>query len=180
MTVSIARFLTLIGLCFDVIGAWYISRGIMKKTEEELIKETGFSFGPNNNYIISGLKQKVEGDFGFFFLLVGFSLQGISSLLNNVYFTKLLSIDTVIICFISLIVLIALTLIVTDKIIRSRQKVYVKKHVYKVVEEHIRSNGDKPKQIQDIIRLLNYIGIVVSDSISQDEAWTKLKENVKQ
>ncbi|MHB1393508.1 MAG: hypothetical protein ACYCYE_10615 [Clostridia bacterium] len=50
MTFSIVKFIGLLGLCFDVIGAWYISRGLIKKTAEVLKHETGFSFGLGTGY----------------------------------------------------------------------------------------------------------------------------------
>lgn len=66
------------GLVLDITGSWFLSRGLIKKSSADIQKETGFSFGQNNDYVIGGLHQKIDSTYGFWFLFSGFFLQAIS------------------------------------------------------------------------------------------------------
>lgn len=68
------------GLMFDITGAWFISRGLVKKTDKQIINESRTYYGANFNITKSNVYQKVECTIGFVFLAVGFMLQAIGYL----------------------------------------------------------------------------------------------------
>lgn len=175
MMITLGKLITLFGLFFDVLGAWYISRGIIKKTEDELKSETGFAFAPNDNYIISGLKQKIEGDYGFAFLTLGFTFQGISTIFNSGIFLNQVSL----LYLLATSIIVLTIIILVEGSVRRAQKRSVGIHVYKVIQRHLNSSGDKPMHILDIKRFLGYLEVEVEDNYTQDQAWVKLKEQLR-
>ena len=80
---SINSYISLLGIVFDIIGAWYLAKGLMKKTIEEIRSQAvgGFFKYP---IALGELKQKVESINGFLFLSVGFLLQGYSYVWVNI------------------------------------------------------------------------------------------------
>lgn len=177
MTFSLSSLITLFGLILDIIGAWYISRGLVKKTREDIKKETGFCFGPNDNYIISGLSQKAECKVGFIFLLFGFMLQGVGNLLPSFSFNSCTPIFYRNIILVGLFFII-LCFIISNKIIKKIIKNYILIHVSQVIKEHIKASNDSPMHIGDIKRYLDYLNINFDEEIKLEEAWQKLKEGI--
>lgn len=74
---SINNSISLIGIVFDIVGAWFLSRGLIKKPIEEIRTESVMSFF-NYYYAPGSIRQKSESTTGFLFLFLGFVLQGFS------------------------------------------------------------------------------------------------------
>lgn len=74
---SINNLISLIGIIFDIVGAWFLASGLIKKPIEEIRRESIMSFF-NYSYALGYIKQKTESIIGFCFLLGGFLLQGFS------------------------------------------------------------------------------------------------------
>ena len=178
MTFSIVKFIGLLGLCFDVIGAWYISRGLIRKTVEVLKHETGFSFGPNDNYIISGYTQKIESNVGFIFLLLGFTLQGLSSIITKSSLVSSLSNAEGLLGLVLLFIAVTTFNIIANTVVKVNKKKFINIYVKGILIEHIDNSGDKPKSVLDSKRLLRYLDISCEDNISIEDAWNMLKKNV--
>ena len=74
-----------LGIIFDISGAYYLSRGFIFKKPADIKSETygsanqnlHMSFGMSGNLFCSFYTQGIEARLGFIFLLVGFVLQGI-------------------------------------------------------------------------------------------------------
>ncbi len=62
---------SLTGLLLDICGAWFVARGLIKRSVEDIRMETGLIYD-GAPYIISGLIQKVDSMFGFGLLFTGF------------------------------------------------------------------------------------------------------------
>lgn len=93
MNIILQGLLTVIGLLFDIIGAWYIARGLVLKTTDEFIEESTFFFGNNDNSVVSGIRQKIECRSGFQMMFIGFGLQLLSQMYqDNIYLFKIDSI----------------------------------------------------------------------------------------
>lgn len=85
----INNFIAILGLIIDINGAWYLSKGLMLKTREQIIKETGFSYSNNDDYTISGIYSKIECSIGFIFLFLGFIFQASTYIIpSNVLIVK--------------------------------------------------------------------------------------------
>ncbi len=83
---SLEKYLFVVGLTFDIVGAFYLAQSFITKDLDELIYEgtSGYGHPPNVRYIKSVLLQKAEAQIGFFLLLFGFSLQSSDYLLTYV------------------------------------------------------------------------------------------------
>lgn len=83
-----------LGLIFDIIGAWYISRGLIRKTKEEIDIEAGGKYNIHHSNKISLIRQKVECKYGFVFMFIGFLLQIICYVIQAIITEKQYSIIT--------------------------------------------------------------------------------------
>ena len=177
MTLTVCKLIVLLGLAFDVLGAWYISRGLMRKSKKDLENETGFCFGPNDDYIIGGLSQKIECKIGFYILLLGFTLQGISSLLTAKWFIAILSFVETIPFFIICLVIWFGCFFVLEKMVKRKVTSNIKDYVKDLVKQHINQECDAPYNVDDMKRLLGYLKISVNEGATPEEIWSKLKKN---
>lgn len=74
----------LLGIIFDIIGAFYLSRAFIFKKSEEIKNETygnssldtPIDFGMSGNLFFSFYSQGIEARIGFLLLFIGFLFQG--------------------------------------------------------------------------------------------------------
>ena len=76
----------IVGLMLDILGAIFLARGTLIKTNDQIKLECGTYYGFNGKLELSMLSQRMEGRFGILFLLSGFFSQSI------VYLTSLIPI----------------------------------------------------------------------------------------
>ena len=69
-----------IGLCLDIIGAFFLAQGFVMKRREEIGRETRSYYDGNPFLLRSATQQAVEARVGFVFLALGFLGQLISQL----------------------------------------------------------------------------------------------------
>lgn len=75
----------MIGLMFDILGAYFLSQGLIQKSLKVLVEESpGNKSKPylgtyRNNYFISMYTQIIEARTGFTLLCIGFTLQMVPS-----------------------------------------------------------------------------------------------------
>ena len=157
------------GLMLDIIGAWYLSRGLVRKNLKEIVREAPqASFGINVAYVIGALTQRIEARTGFGFLFFGFVLQALSYLLKmelsslNLRWWITLSISVPVVVF-----------IVSDLLVKTRARTVRKKYLREEIIKHMEAT-DKPKHIEDTKRYLKYLGIKFDENISMEDAWSKL------
>lgn len=157
------------GLILDIIGAWYLARGIVKKNLEGIIEEAPkHSFGINEAYVMGALIQKLEASIGFGFLFVGFMLQALS-LVNTKPSSYNLSLWSI---TLDISVLIAFY-IASHYIIKRKIRMIRKNYLRQEILKHIKTKG-KPKHVADTKRYLGYLRIKFDDNISTEDAWSKL------
>jgi|ERR1043166_6220559 hypothetical protein len=74
---TIERILFVVGLLFDICGAFFLAQSFIAKNLEDLTFEgtSGYGSPPNLRYIRSNLFQKAEAWIGFVMLAMGFMLQ---------------------------------------------------------------------------------------------------------
>lgn len=173
-----AKLVAILGLAFDVLGAWYISRGLIRKTKKNIVSEAEVTWGPNDNYIINGLVQKIECNVGFWLLLFGFVLQGISTILSGELMNKLLVSWQVLT---SLGVELASVLIVykcSEHIIGKKSKKEILEHVKGVIKEYLASS-ESPMHPSNSRQYLLHLGINLKEEIPDEEVWNRLLEAIK-
>lgn len=79
----------MIGLLFDILGAYFLSQGLITKSLKNVVEESRgdenkpYLGTPKDNYGVGLYVQAVEARTGFFFLFIGFVLQGISYLFEG-------------------------------------------------------------------------------------------------
>ena len=74
---SVNNAISLIGIIFDILGAWFLAMGLIKKPIEEIRIESVMNFF-NYSYALGYIKQKTESTVGFLYLFIGFFMQGFS------------------------------------------------------------------------------------------------------
>jgi hypothetical protein len=67
-----------IGLCLDVIGAFFLAESFLLKRREDIARDSGTYFGSNPFMLRSALSQAIEARIGFGFLGLGFVGQFLS------------------------------------------------------------------------------------------------------
>jgi hypothetical protein len=67
-----------IGLCFDIIGAFFLSKALVFKRPKEVRLETNSYFDGNPFALRSIAQQRIDARAGFVFLLLGFGGQFIA------------------------------------------------------------------------------------------------------
>lgn len=167
------RFGSLIGvtgLILDIIGAWYITRGIVKKTLEEMTVEAPqFSWDVNHAYVIGALTQKNEAKIGFVLLFLGFAFQAVTYILNTELSSLNFSIWWVILDFTSLLAVAIVSHFIVKRKINNAKKVYLRKIIIAQLEE------TKGRQhIDDTKWYLRYLRVKFDDNISAEDALLKL------
>jgi len=82
----------LLGIFFDIVGAFYLSRAFIFKSPEDIKSETYgsksskflCSFGMSGNLFFSFYTQGIEARIGFIWLLLGFLFQGIGVIWSSI------------------------------------------------------------------------------------------------
>ena len=149
MYISLEKILVISGIMLSVIGAWYISRCLIKKTNIEMIKEAGTTYSWNDNYVLSAIKQRIEGNHGITFIMFSALLQ--------ICFVIYSSETTSLIIFpvwssITLILFLIMSLIVITNIsVRNKYK----KRVIEYISQN-RNISEKTHE-KDIERYISYI-----------------------
>jgi len=79
LNIQLSTYFFVIGLTFDICGAWFLAQSFIRKRLDKLVWEgtSGWGSPPNLGYIKSVLEQKAEAYIGFFMLAMGYFLQGI-------------------------------------------------------------------------------------------------------
>lgn len=162
------------GLIIDIIGAWYIARGLVKKNLKEILQEAPqFGYGVNIAYVMGALTQKVEATIGFYLLAIGFAIQVISCLL----WMELSSLNLTV-WWLALDISILITIYKgLDATINSRIRSVKKNYLREVIKEHMKTT-ENPKQIGDLKRYLGYLSVKFDKNISLEEAWPKLLKSL--
>jgi hypothetical protein len=78
--VTIGAQFSIFGLILDILGAWFLARGLVRKTNKEIRLESGTYYGGNRFLSDSLNLQRIESRVGFGFLFLGFSFQLIGNL----------------------------------------------------------------------------------------------------
>ncbi len=121
--------LSILGLIFDILGAWYISRSLIKKRITDMQKENCFVYGVNDNYVISSIKDKLECKFGFSIVLFGFALQLIAQLYNEEIFLCRITALNILIIFTIIIGIIIITLMIGCLYVKRKYNIIVKYYI---------------------------------------------------
>lgn len=163
-----------IGLLIDIIGAWFISRGLATKTTDEFISEAVFTYGVNDSYIISGMRQHIECKYGFGLLFLGFGMQ----LIAQLYIDK---IGIISISVFSLTVLIVILFVITMFLLfNGRVKVEYEKKANEYLKEKIIKalTAGYSLHVIDCMRYLRYTtpDIGLDSSELREELEKKLRE----
>ena len=157
------------GLILDIIGAWYLARGIVKKTLEEMTVEAPqFSWDVNHAYVIGALTQKIEAKIGFVLLTLGFTFQAITYILNielsSLNFIRLIILDSIVLIGVAIVS----HFIVKIKV-NNAKMAYLRKIIIAQLEE------TKGRQhIDDTKWYLRYLKVKFDDNISTEDALLKL------
>ncbi len=80
---NLDSFINAIGLAFDILGAWYLAKGLIKKSYSSMTNESGTYYDKNIFLHISSIVQKYESILGFSYMFIGFGLQATSDFLDN-------------------------------------------------------------------------------------------------
>ena len=152
-----------IGLIFDIVGAFFLAKGIMAKKIPDIIKETGTYISRNKAFQDSLLIQKIEALFGMIFLITGFSLQFIANLF---LYSKRLSI---IICALLIAIPILLGLL-SFRIIKYKSSKYILK---------IEATYHKEQLADYDGRNLDYCGHCLKVSRDENESDENYKKRIK-
>ncbi len=123
----ITSFIFIIGLLFDIIGAFFLAQSFIRKNLADLTYEgtSGYGSPPNLPYIKSSIVQKAEAKIGFGFLTTGFILQSL-----DYFYTDRLSVRQIEISFVILLLLLILLLIPSLGFIL--KKLLLKKYGFKM------------------------------------------------
>ena len=152
MIIILQKIFMIFGILVNVIGAWYISRCLIKKTQNEMKSENCFVYSWNDDYVLSAMKQKIEGTVGIVFIVVGSLLQ-ISTIVYDSQIEVLLGMapgESAIVIIMIIFLLLLLFICFANSIIKHRYQ--------KSVVEYIRRNrqvNDKT-HIYDINRYIKY------------------------
>ncbi len=65
-----------VGLGFDLVGAYLLARGLRFKPSRLALKAGSF-FDGNPNVVVGGIEDRVDGSFGLVYLVLGFGLQAV-------------------------------------------------------------------------------------------------------
>lgn len=91
MYIVLQNTVSILGLILDILGALYVSKGLLNKNAGELRKENCFVYGVNDNYVINGMKDKIQCKYGFIIIFFGFILQILSQLHSDAIFLCIFS-----------------------------------------------------------------------------------------
>jgi hypothetical protein len=172
---NIVNYTGLLGLSLDVIGAWFISRGLATKSLNDIKSETGFSFAPNEAYIISGISQKIECKFGFIFLFFGFAFQASTYVFSSSYqFTK----TDNIISLLALTVCVFLIYKLFNRLLNQLINRNRKKFIHDILIQFENEGNNHMKHIEDIKRYFSLLSLEYRQDVTQEEAWKRLKYHV--
>ena len=164
------------GLILDIIGAWYLSRGLVRKTLKEIVQEAPqFSFGINEAYVIGALIQKIEATMGFGLLFFGFGLQALPYILN----TELSSIYITLWWIISDIAILVAIFKVSDRLVKRRGRTARKKYLREDILEKMRTTEKNLQHIDDTKRYLRHLGVNFEEDICTEDAWQKLLKELE-
>jgi len=85
--INLSQCVSVIGIYFDIVGAYYLAQGFINKKPKYLLNETAITHGNLNNIysLRSFLEQKAEAIIGFILLAFGFSLQMIAVIFASEY-----------------------------------------------------------------------------------------------
>ena len=157
------------GLILDIIGAWYLSRGLVRKNLQEIVQEAPqAAFGINVAYVMGALTQRIEARTGFGFLFFGFGFQALSYLINMELSS--LHIRWWIALYISVLIAVY---IVSDSLVKRRVRTVRKKYLREEIIKYMEST-EKPKHIISTRRYLKYLGVKFDENIPIEDAWPKL------
>lgn len=166
MNIILQRVLLILGIILNAIGAWYISRCLIKKTEKEMITENYVVDFWNDNYVLSSIKQKIEGTFGASYIIFGSIVQVYTIVcdIETVLFPKMNIILSVIIIIAILIVILSTLIIITNTGIR---KLYLKRVIAFI---RIYRKIDNNTHIAVINRYIKYVDKDYNDISDKAEA----------
>lgn len=156
------------GLILDIMGAWFISNGLIRKTFQEINDEApGFGWSKNEAYMIGALTQKIEATVGFYVLSSGFTFQLLAYLVNYLagYISTIVS---------SLLVTGLLGVWTVSNYIIKRKINFAKK---KLLVEQLTKNGyssEKPMHVEDTKRYLRYLKVGYNENVTIEQAWPLL------
>lgn len=171
------RFVGLVGvtgLILDIMGAWYITRGLVKKNLNDIRHEAPqFTFGINEAYVIGALTQRIEARIGFVLLFWGFGLQAITYVLSTELSSMSilqwwLSAD-----LFSLIMIFVLSDYAIKRTVRTTKKNFLREQIKKYIK-----STENAKHLEDTKRYLRYLSVKFDEGISSEEAWHMLLLNL--
>jgi hypothetical protein len=102
---SINNAISFMGILFDILGAWFLARGLVKKPIEEIRRESVMSFF-SYSYALGYIKQKAESTVGFLYLGLGFSMQALSYVFAQISNWNLFYIVFIVTMFLGLVIFI--------------------------------------------------------------------------
>ncbi len=150
-------YFSIIGLAINIIGVWFISRGIMKKPTKSFISESFMTWGCNDDYVINGYLQRIECNCGFILVLMGSIFQVVDYMFKDVFYIKATHYYIVIVFFVIVIFVCAVLLIALNLFVRKAHKKYVKKYLY--FSYYKTENAINKKNEDDLRRHIRYIDL---------------------
>lgn len=171
---EIGSLIAVFGLMLDILGAWYISRAIFKKTLDAIKEEAPkFSAGINEAYVVGALHQRIEAKFGFPLLSIGFFLQAVPNFLCEEYKSAIVST-----CWFLLGVIIIVTLrFILEFFVKNAKTKLVKSFLKAyIIENYKKKNLNEPMPKKTVESYFIYLEKKYTDSASQEELWEELRK----
>lgn len=153
MYIVLDKVILIVGIILCSAGAWYISRGLVKKTEDVMCIEVAFVYSWNDNYVLSSIKQKVEGTAGCILIGLGSIFQVISIMIyKNIFILE----DYSLLFGVVMVTLAILILIVCVYKLANRgiDRYYMKRVISYIKEYRCLKNETN---ISDIKRYIKYV-----------------------
>lgn len=166
-------------MILGIYSVWFMSKGTANKTMEQIISETGFVLGPNDDYVIGNLTQKIEYKYGIIFLLLSITIQFISNTMPmymQSYNFKISDItNSNVLLLLSGLIATIFYLIFSGACEKEKKQITIDYLKARLIGKYDKNCNPNPS---DLKRYCKYLNMVFTEEGSLEEAWGEVRNKL--